>query len=243
MEFPLGILGVALSTVILPRLSRRQAEQDSERFSAELDWGLRVALVFGVPAAIGLAVLAAPMIATLFQSDVFDAHDVAMAQRSLVAYALGIQAFILIKVLAPGFYACQDTRTPVRIGIIAMVANMVFNLLLIYPLQHAGLALATSLAAYLNALLLLRALRGQQIYRPATGWAILLIRVIGAGILMGALLWWLAPPTGAWTVAARADRVVWLLGLVVAGAVGYFAALLVLGWRPRELLHGTSREG
>jgi putative peptidoglycan lipid II flippase len=243
MEFPLGILGVALSTVILPRLSRRQAENDSERFSAELDWGLRVALVFGVPAAIGLAVLAAPMIATLFQSDVFDAHDVAMAQRSLVAYALGIQAFILIKVLAPGFYACQDTRTPVRIGIIAMAANMVFNLLLIYPLQHAGLALATSLAAYLNALLLLRALRGQQIYRPATGWAILLIRVIGAGILMGALLWWLAPPTAEWTVAARADRVVWLLGLVVAGAVGYFAALLVLGWRPRELVHGTSREG
>jgi putative peptidoglycan lipid II flippase len=237
MEFPLGILGVALSTVILPRLSRRQAERDPARFSAELDWGLRMALVFGAPAAIGLAVLAAPMIATLFQSDVFTAHDVLMAQRSLIAYSLGIQAFILIKVLAPAFYACQDTRTPVRIGVIAMVANMVMNLLLIYPLQHAGLALATSLAAYLNAWLLLRTLRRQQVYQPARGWSVLLSRVIGAGILMGALLWWLAPAAADWIVAPRLDRVAWLLGLVAVGATAYFVALLAMGWRPRELVH------
>jgi hypothetical protein len=137
MEFPLGILGVALATVILPRLSRRQAESAPQDFSRTLDWGLRMTLVFGVPAAIGLLLLAGPMLATLFQSDVFDQYDVVMASRSLMAYALGLQAFILIKVLAPGYYARQDTRTPVKIGVIAMLVNMGLNLAL-----HRGTVLS-----------------------------------------------------------------------------------------------------
>jgi putative peptidoglycan lipid II flippase len=243
MEFPLGILGVALSTVILPRLSRRQAEAAPQRFSAELDWGLRIALTFGLPAAVGLAVLAAPTISTLFQSDVFDAHDVAMAQRSLVAYALGIQAFILIKVLAPGFYARQDTRTPVRIGVIAMAVNMVFNLVLIFPLQHAGLALATSLSAYLNAYLLLRGLRRVGAYRPQPGWGRLVLRIGLAVAAMATVLLWWSPDLQTWTGAPRVERVSWLLGLIGLGAAVFFAVLMLAGWRPRELLHREPPEG
>lgn len=237
MEFPLGILGVGLATVILPRLSRRQAEADPGKFSGELDWGLRIAIFFGVPSAAGLAMLAGPMISTLFQSDVFSPNDVAMAERSLVAYATGIQAFVLIKVLAPAFYARQDTRTPVRIGVIAMAANMVFNLILIFPLQHAGLALATSLSAYLNALLLWRGLRHQGAYQPRSGWAVLLGRVALAAALMVMLLWWFSPVLSEWVAASRLERVSWLLALIGLGAAGYFVTLLAVGWRPRDLLH------
>ena len=235
MEFPLGILGVALSTVILPRLSRRQAEAASEKFSHTLDWGLRMTVMFGLPAAVGLIALAGPMIATLFQSDVFDGHDVAMAQRSLMAYSLGLQAFILIKVLAPGFYARQDTRTPVRIGVIAMLVNMVLNVLFIFPLQHAGLALATSLSAYLNAFLLLRGLRNSGAYQPAAGWSALLLRVGLAATGMGMLLLWLSPDLAWWIESARLARVAWLAGLIVAAIGFYFSALLALGLRPRDL--------
>ena len=216
MEFPLGILGVALATVILPRLSRRQAEAAPEAFSHTLDWGLRMTVIFGVPAAVGLMVLAGPMIATLFQSDVFDANDVAMAERSLMAYAFGLQAFILIKVLAPGFYARQDTRTPVRIGVIAMAVNMLLNLALIFPLQHAGLALATSLSAYLNAFCCCAVCDGS---RPISRrrLARLALQVGAAALLMAALLVWASPELGGWMAAGRMQRVGMLAGLDRAG--------------------------
>jgi putative peptidoglycan lipid II flippase len=235
MEFPLGILGVALATVILPKLSRRQAEAAPQAFSETLDWGLRMTLVFGVPSAVGLVLLAGPMIATLFQSEVFDAHDVLMAERSLMAYALGLQAFILIKVLAPGFYARQDTRSPVRIGIIAMAVNMLFNLILIWPLQHAGLALATSLSAYLNAYLLLRGLRRDAVFEPRPGWRRLGLQVGAAVVAMGLSIAWLAPPVEVWMDTARLQRVVWLSVAIGAGAAVYFVTLLALGLRPRHL--------
>jgi putative peptidoglycan lipid II flippase len=199
-------------------------------------------LDFGVPAAVGLMVLAGPMIATLFQSDVFDAQDVVMAQRSLVAYALGLQAFILIKVLAPGFYARQDTATPVKIGVIAMVANMALNLALIFPLKHAGLALATSLSAYLNAFLLMRHLRRDAVYVPSSGWSRLIAQVAGAALLMAGLLAWLSPELGAWNEAARWTRVVWLAGLITLGAGIYGVAVLTFGLRPRDLLDHSVRE-
>ena len=235
MEFPLGVLGVALATVILPRLSRRQAEAAPQAFSQTLDWGLRMTLLFGIPAALGLVLLAGPLMATLFQSEVFDARDVAMAQRSLVAYALGLQAFILIKVLAPGFYARQDTKTPVRIGVIAMAANMVLNLALIFPLQHAGLALATSLSAYLNAYLLWRGLRRDRVYLPSPGWSRLGLQVGGAALGMVLLLLTLAPPLEAWLAATRLLRVGWLAGLIVAAALVYFTLLWLAGLRPAAL--------
>ena len=235
MEFPVGVLGVALGTVILPRLSRRQAEAAPEAFSHTLDWGLRMTLLFGIPAAVGLMLLAGPLMATLFQSAVFDAEDVAMAQRSLMAYSLGLQAFLLIKVLAPGFYARQDTKTPVKIGVIAMLANMVLNLALIFPLQHAGLALATSLAAYLNAYLLLRGLRRDRAYTPAAGWPRLALQVAVAIAVMGMLLLLLSPPLQQWVVAPRLQRVAWLGGLIALAAGVYFAVLLAFGMRLRDL--------
>jgi putative peptidoglycan lipid II flippase len=242
VEFPLGVLGIALATVILPRLSRRQTEATPRAFSLTLDWGLRMTLVFGIPAAVGLMALAGPMIATLFQSDVFDAQDVMMAQSSLMAYALGLQAFILIKVLAPGFYARQDTATPVKIGVIAMVANMALNLVLIFPLTHAGLALATSLSAYLNAFLLMRHLRRDAVYSPSSGWSRLIAQVGGAALLMAGLLAWLSPELGAWSEAARWTRVLWLAGLITLGAGIYGAALLLFGLRPWDLLDHSVRE-
>lgn len=242
MEFPLGILGVALATVILPRLSRRQAEAAPEAFSQTLDWGLRMTLVFGVPAAAGLLLLAGPILATLFESAVFDAYDVSMAQRSLMAYALGLQAFILIKVLAPGYYARQDTRTPVRIGVIAMVVNMALNLALIVPLRHAGLALATSLSAYLNAFLLLRGLRTSAVYRPERGWGRLGLQVLAATLAMALPLAFGVPALEAWTAAPRADRITWLVGAIAVGGLVYVTVLFGTGLRPRHLQAKSSQE-
>lgn len=241
LEFPLGILGVALSTVILPRLSRRQAEGRAQQFSHTLDWGVRMTVLFGVPAMVGLIVLAGPLMATLFQSDVFDAGDVGMARRSLMAYAVGLQAFLLIKVLAPGYYARQDTRTPVRIGVIAMVANMVMNVALIFPLQHAGLALATSLSAYLNAYLLLRGLRRDAAFDPDPGWPGLLLQVAIAALTMAGLLLWLGPGFEWWVTSARLERVAWLGGLIAGAAAVYFAVLFAVGIRWRDLYEGRGR--
>jgi len=235
MEFPLGILGVALGTVILPRLSQRQAEASPEGFNRTLDWGLRTTLVFGLPAALGLALLAGPMLTTLFQYKAFSAGDVMMAQRSLVAYAAGLPAFILIKVLAPGYYARQDTRTPVKYAVYAMVANMVCNLALIVPLQHAGLALATSLSAYLNAFLLYRGLRRQGVYTPGGHWRRMGLWLLVGLIDMAVLLWFLAPPLSYWLDAGLTARVTGLLGWIAAGAAVYFLSMLLLGMRPRHL--------
>jgi putative peptidoglycan lipid II flippase len=203
---------------------------------------LRTALTFGLPAAVGLAVLAGPMIATLFLSDVFTAEDVRMARLSLVAYSSGLMAFILIKVLAPAYYAQQDTRTPVRIGVIAMAANMVFNLILIFPLQHAGLALATSLSAYLNAWLLWRGLRRSGAYQAGHGWGRLAGQVFLAGAAMGGVLWVGAADLGAWLGQDAWLRAARLVGWIGLGGGVYFAALLALGWRPSELLKGVDRD-
>jgi len=236
MEFPVGLLGVALGTVLLPRLSRERAAESPQDFAHTLDWGLRIALVFGLPAAVGLAVLAGPVIGTLFLSDVFTPDDVRMSQRSLVAYSAGLLAFILIKVLAPAYYAHQDTRTPVRIGVIAMVANMVLNLALIFPLQHAGLALATSLAAYINAYLLWRGLYRNGVYRPLLGWGRLLLQVGSACAAMTLLLHFGVGELEAWFAMGAGERVLRLAGWLLAGVVAYFGVLLALGLRPSMLL-------
>jgi len=236
MEFPQGLLGVALGTVILPSLSRRHARGEAEGFSRALYWGMEMSLLLGIPAAIGLIILAGPIIATLFLSDVFDARDVAMSRLSLIAYACGLPAFILIKVLAPGFYARQDTRTPVRIGITAMAANMGFNLVLIWPLQHAGLALATSLAAYLNAWLLYRGLKRAGVYRPHSHGYRVILAVLGGLALMALALWWLVPALDFWIAAPLAERVSRLAGAVLVGAAGYAGMLWAFGMGPRYFL-------
>ncbi len=234
MEFPQGVLGAALATVILPTLSRHRALDDRQGFTRTLDWGLRTVVLLGVPAAAGLVLLAEPMLATLFLSDRFDLHDVTMAGRSLVAYALGLLAFLFIKVLAPAYYAHQDTRTPVRIGVTAMVVNMVFNLILVFPLHHAGLALATSLSAWVNAALLYRGLRREGVHVPGRQWRLWWLRVGLATVVMGGVLS-LAPDLATWAAWGPWQRAGRLAGWIVLGAASYFAVLWLLGLRRHHL--------
>ena len=231
MEFPLGVFGIALATVILPTLSKQHAAADTQTFSQTLDWALRWVLIIGTPAALGLAFLASPMLTTLFQYGAFTGDDVRMATQSLMAYSMGLLGFILIKVLAPGYFARQDTKTPVKIGVIAMVANMVFNVIFVFPLAHAGLALATSLSAFLNAYLLYRGLRKDGIYQPGSHWGLLLFRILCASSAMIAVLWFLCADNAQWLAWPAWERV-WRLGMLVfAGAAAYFAVLLALGER------------
>lgn len=231
MEFPLGILGVGLATVILPSLSQKHATESSEGFSHTLNWALRWVLLLGVPCAVGLFLLAGPMIATLFQSKVFLPSDVAMAQRSLMAYSLGLLPFIMIKVLAPGYYARQDTKTPVKIAIIAMVSNMVFNIILVFPLAHAGLALATTLSACINAGLLFRGLKKEEVFIPEGGWPSLIIRGLVASAAMGAMLYVMGGSLDSWLSMELWDKLWKLLLLILSGAGLYFMVLWILGIR------------
>lgn len=236
VEFPLGIFGVALGTVILPKLSRQHASAEAGGFSQTLDWALRWALLIGVPATVALMLLAYPLLSALFQYGQFDARDVAMSARSLIAFSLGLVAFMLIKVLAPGFYARQDTRSPVKYGVIAMVANTVLVLLLVWPLAHAGLALATSLAAYLNAGLLFTNLRRRAIYQPLGGWPRFLLQLTLANLVLGLVLWFGVGQLDGWLQASAKARLWHLSGLVVAGGASYLLAVLAVGIRPRHLL-------
>ena len=236
VEFPLGVFGIALATVILPSLSQQHAAKSPAEFSRTLDWALRLVLILGTPAALGLAALASPILTTLFQYGEFGRDDARLASLSLVAYATGLVAFIAVKVLAPGFYARQDMKTPVRIAIIAMLSNIALNLALVVPLKHAGLALATSISAYLNALLLYRVLLRQRILSPLPGWGTLFVKVTAANVIMLATLWLLNVDEIVWFEAPALDRALRLGGLIAAGAAVYGATLLALGLRPGHLL-------
>jgi putative peptidoglycan lipid II flippase len=235
VEFPLGIFGVALGTVILPRLSRQHASAEVAGFSRTLDWALRWALLIGIPASVALILLAGPLLSALFQYGAFTAHDVAMASRSLMAFAFGLVAFMLIKVLAPGFYARQDTRSPVKYGVIAMVANTVLVLILVWPLAHVGLALATSLAAFLNAGLLFVNLRRREIYQPGAGWPKFLTQLFVATLAMGLVLWFGAGDLAQWASASARERLWHLTGLIAGGGGTYLLVALAVGIRPRHL--------
>ncbi|MGH8562097.1 MAG: murein biosynthesis integral membrane protein MurJ, partial [Nevskiales bacterium] len=242
MEFPLGIFSVAIATVILPALSARHAEASTAHFSHTLDWALRLLLLIVVPAAVGLFVLAGPMIATLFQYRSFTAADTVMTRYALMAYSLGLLTFSLVKVLLPGFYARQDTRTPVRYGVTALLAGMSLSLIFALGLKtlgwvapHTGLALATSLTALINAGLLYRGLRKTGVYQPAGDWRLFAGRLGLAALVMGALLWTLAGDLSVWLEWGLHERVWRLAGLIVAGFVAYAAILLIGGLRPHHL--------
>ncbi len=235
LEFPLGIFGVALGTVILPHLSAKHAKASAEEFGHALDWALRWVVVIAVPAAAALIVLSMPIIVTLYRYGAFTAFDAAMTRRALVAFAVGLPAFVMIKVLAPGYYARQDTRTPVKIGTIALVANMGLNLALIWPLAHAGLALATSLSGLLNAFLLYRGLRRGQIYRPGPGWPRLWAQVGVASLTMAALLWPATAAPQAFLAASGAHRAMTLAAWIAAGLAVYGTVMWLLGVRPGAL--------
>jgi putative peptidoglycan lipid II flippase len=246
VEFPLGVFGIALATVILPALSRQHAGTAMAEYARTLDWALRLVVLLGLPAALGLLVLAGPMIVTIYQHGAFTGHDVLMARASLMAYAAGLIGFILIKVLAAAYYARQDTRTPVRIGIIAMLANMALNVALVVPwvwferpAPHAGLALATSLSAFLNAGLLFRGLARDGILRAEPGWPVFLLRVIIAALAMVAVLLWNSGGVDAWLQASLGARISRLVLWVGAGGVTYFAVIALLGVRPHQLRIGA----
>lgn len=234
-ELPLGVFAIAIGTVILPSLSSKHVNASADAFSRTLDWGLRLVLLVGVPAALALTVIAEPLLATLFHHGEFSANDVMRSAESLRAYSVGLVAFMLIKILAPGFYARQDTRTPVKIGVIAMVSNMVLNLILVWPLAHAGLALATSLSAWLNAGLLYMGLRRSGAYAPAKGWAWYGLRLLVAGSAMGVTIFVLARRAGVWLEGPLLERAGWLTVIVVSGVAVYLAVLLIVGLRPRHL--------
>lgn len=242
MEFPLGVFGVAISTVILPHLSRHHASQSEESFSLTLDWALRAVLLIGIPAGVVLAVMAGPMLSTLFQYGRFDGHSVVMAQKSLTAFALGIAPFMLVKVLAAGFYAKQDLRTPVRIAVIAMVTNTVLNLLLIWPLAHAGIALSTSLAAIVNTSCLFYYLRRRGIYSPREGWRLFSLRIVLANSALAAWLWIGAGDVATWIASSAAWRVEHLAFLLVTAVLVYFVMLWLSGVRLHHLLMPKRRE-
>ena len=237
-ELPLGAFGIAIGTVILPALSRQHAGDDPKGFAATLDWAVRMVLLVGVPAALALLLLAEPLIASLFHYGAMTERDVLQAAAALRAYAVGVLTFMLIKVLAPGFFARQDMKTPVTIAMICMGANMVFNLILIWPLAHVGLALATSMSALLNAGLLWWGLRKAGIYQAQPGWPMFLVRLLLACAAMAAIVLWLAPGTQEWFDWGWQRKAVEMTILVVAGIAAYLVALIVAGLRMRHLRHG-----
>ncbi len=232
MEFPLAIFGIALATVMLPDLSKSVARGDNESYNKTLDWALRWVFLIAVPSMLGLVILAAPILATLFYNGEFGKTDVLMSARSLIAYALGLVGFVLIKVLASGFYSRQDTRTPVKIAVIAMVTNIILNLALIVPLAHAGLALATSLAAILNASLLYFGLRKLNVFQPRPGWFLFMLRILLASLCLTILLKFGSGSLSDWLTIGTWERALLLTGWIVAGVLVYFASLGIFGLRP-----------
>jgi putative peptidoglycan lipid II flippase len=240
MEFPTGVLGVALGTILLPSLSKSFAEKTGEEYSKLLDWGLRLTLLLALPSALALAILAVPLIATLFHHGAFDRHDVAMSAHALIAYSVGLVGLVLVKVLAPGFYARQNIRTPVKIGIITLAATQLMNLALIYPLRHAGLALAIGLGACINAGLLYVKLRQHRVFQPQPGWGKFWCQ-LGAGLVaMGAVLWFVAGSQESWLTGSAWSRAARLGLVVLAGAASYFAVLWLAGIRPQHFVKRAS---
>jgi putative peptidoglycan lipid II flippase len=242
MEFPLGVFAIALGTVILPGLTRAHTEQSPGEFSQLIDTAMRLVVLLALPAAIGLGVLAGPLIVTLFRYGAFSRFDARMSEASLMAYALGLIGFTAVKILAPGFYAQKDTRTPVRIAIWAIGANLAFNALIVipwviegWPAPHAGLALSTSLAALLNALLLARGLRRSQRWQHHPGWSALIVRVLVALLAMGVVLVSFEGPLRHWFQWPAWTRIWHLSALIGAGFLIYGLMLWIQGLGPGSL--------
>jgi putative peptidoglycan lipid II flippase len=234
MELPAGVLGVAVGTILLPSLSKYHATANAAEYSRLLDWGLRVTVLLAVPAAVALAVLALPLIAMLFLYGRFTAEDAWLTRQALVAYSVGLVGMILVKILAPGFYARQNVLTPVKIGIVTLVATQLMNLFLVAPLRHAGLALAIGLGACLNALLLYVMLKKHEIYVPQPGWPLFVLKVLGAVAFMAIVLFSSMGEPAWWLGAGWQRKVPALLGLVLLGTAAYAGCLFLFGFRPRD---------
>jgi putative peptidoglycan lipid II flippase len=238
MEFPLGLFGIALATVMLPTLSRQAANHSMEEFSRTIDWSMKLVVLIAVPAAVGLVLLASPLLVTLFYGGIFSRLDVEMAAISLQAFALGLIGFSFVKILAPAFFAQEDTRTPVKYGLIALGINFALSVVLAwyltsvgYAASHAGLALATSIAAIANAWLLYRGLRRERKLTHSMGWGLFMVRILIANAAMIAVLSWMQRPVEWWIAAGSFDRVLQLGFAIIAAAAVYFVTLPVLGLR------------
>jgi putative peptidoglycan lipid II flippase len=242
MEFPLGVFSIALATVILPGLSQHHAKASKEGFAQTLDWALRITLLLATPAAVGMLAFAGPLTATIFGRGEFGVHDVEMTSYALMTYSAGLLGMSLVKVLAPGYFARQDTKTPVRVGLISLGVNMTLNLLVVLPAArmgfkapHALLATSTSISAVVNTALLWRGLAKAGVYTPSPGWPALVARIVAANLVMAGLLVWLGGDLQGWIQSGALERV-WRCGLcIAAGAGAYFAALYVFGMRYRHL--------
>ncbi len=234
MEFPSGLLGAALGTILLPSLVRHHAAGEYEGYSALLDWGLRLTFLLTLPAALALGIAGVPLISTLFLRGAFGAQDVWMVRQALLAYSVGLTGLIAVKILAPGFYARQNIKTPVKIALLVLACTQLMNLLFMTLLQHAGLALATALGACLNATLLFLGLRRQGLYHPQPGWPRFLGQLGIALIVLATLLWWLTGDENSWLRASNLMRLGRLSVLMASAVVGYFGTLWLLGFRLRD---------
>ena len=234
MEFPAGVLGVALGTILLPSLSKYHAAADHAEYSRLLDWGLRVTVLLAVPAAVGLAVMALPLIAALFHYGRFTATDAFLTREALVAYSIGLLGMMAVKILAPGFYARQNIATPVKIGIFTLVVTQLMNLAFIGPFKHAGLALAIGLGACLNAGFLFYLLRKEKIYEPQPGWPMFVLKVAAAVLFMAVVVYTTAGEHRWWLNAAWYYKLPAVVGLALLGAAAYGAALALFGFRLRD---------
>ncbi|MFM4810240.1 murein biosynthesis integral membrane protein MurJ [Aeromonas hydrophila] len=238
LEFPLGMFGVAISTVILPALAKKHVDADPADFSRTMDWGVRMVMLLGLPAMVGIAVLREPILRVLFMRGEFGLHEVSMSSASLLASTTGLLSLMLIKVLAPGYYARQDTRTPVRIGMMSMAANMACNLIFIYPLGYVGLALSTACSGTLNAALLFKGLHQQNVYRPSRHTGVFCLKLLTASLLMGGVLLYLSPDLAQWGAWHMSKASMQLTMLLVLGGAIYAGVLLALGIRPKDLRAG-----
>lgn len=244
LEFPLGVFGIALATVVLPHLSESHVKQGMDHFNKTLNWAVQLALLIALPATLGLLMLSQPILATLFQYGVFSESDTLMASMSLMAYSLGLPAFILIKILANAFYARQDSKTPVRIGIIAMTVNMVLNIIFVVSLlkftdipAHVGLALATTGSAYCNAGLLALALRRGQYLTLNRSFSVMLLKILLAVAGMALLLFTFSQDIRFWTQLDWFSRLLELMLLIVPAFLCYVLLLWIMGIRPKHLAH------
>jgi putative peptidoglycan lipid II flippase len=234
LEFPLGLFGIAIATVILPALSRNHVAKDPRAFTANLDWAFKIICLLGIPAAVALVLIAEPLLMVIFQRGEFSLNDARMASYSLMAYGSGLLSFMLIKILAPAFYSRQDTKTPVKYGIITMVCNMLFNLILAIPFGYVGLALATALSGTLNAILLYQRLHKTGIYKMSRDTLVFNVRVFVSSALMGLSIF-LLNETFVWDSALLLERIYMLVALVALGLSVFAISLLLVGIRPRHL--------
>jgi putative peptidoglycan lipid II flippase len=239
MEFPSGVLGVALGTILLPSLAKSFASGNQEEYSRLMDWGLRLCFLLALPSAVALGILSGPLTVALFQYGKFTAFDALMTQRALIAYSVGLMGLIVVKVLAPGFYSRQDIKTPVKIAIVTLIVTQLMNLAFIGPLKHAGLSLSIGLAACLNAALLYWQLRKQDIFQPQPGWFSFLTRLLIAVVVMAAALFGILQVMPAWEEGQMWWRLIRLAAVCAIGGGAYFVMLGLLGFRPRDFARRT----